>query len=167
MLIGYWAMKFSSRDYWLLCVLNKSKSSVYPHFHQFEVLKSTTVCNALEFLANSTLDPSGVYLIHFPARTEPLLIYMHVTPLSKLSAIMSKVYPYKACRFDDNPAIVLKKGAPELAPVLLKRYNKCLAASYFTTRWLSSSVVTAFKNSGKLPDLRIITLLVSYLFLRL
>lgn len=38
---------------------------------------------------------------------------------------------YKACGLDGIPEVVLKKCAPELAPVPSKCYNKCLAASYF------------------------------------
>lgn len=66
--------------------------------------------------------------------------------------MISKLESHKASGCDRIPAIILKKGDHELAPILSKLYNNCLAASCFPVCWKSSSVVPVFKNSGEPSD---------------
>lgn len=62
---------------------------------------------------------------------------------------MDSVIISKAYRHGRIPAIVLLnwKFAPQLASVLFKLYNQCLASICFPANWKAASVVTAFKNS--------------------
>ena len=47
------------------------------------------------------------------------------------------------------PPIVLNMYFPELSPVRVTLYNKCLSESCFPSCWKSSSVVPVFKNEEK------------------
>lgn len=60
----------------------------------------------------------------FLLETNLYCVIFTITP-SMVSAVTTKLDPYKSCRLDSNPAIVQKKCAPELDPVL---YNQHLAA---------------------------------------
>ena len=50
------------------------------------------------------------------------------------------------------PPIFFKMCSPELSPILVKLYNKCLVKSCFPSCWISSSVVPVFKNDEERSD---------------
>lgn len=129
-------------------VLNKSKFflSLFSSFNlKCEISSADKAqCFACEFYINSTLDSSGVSLPVLQLRNESHLSDMHITP--------SRLDSRKACGLDGTSAIVLKKCAPEPAPVLAKLYNKCIGASCFPACRKSSPVVLVFKNSVEPSD---------------
>lgn len=51
-------------------------------------------------------------------------------------SLVSKLDPHKAYGFDGIPLIVVKKCAPEVAPVHCKFYNKCISTFCFPVCWL-------------------------------
>lgn len=77
---------------------------------------------------------------------ESLLSDMHII-LTMVSAIISKLH--KACDLCGIPATVLRKCAPAPGLVLSKLYNKCFAASCFSSCWKSFSELPVFKNFGE------------------
>lgn len=98
-----------------------------PLFNQFEVLSADEANYfGLKFSSNSTFDSSGVSLPDFPLRIESVLCDMHIT-LSMVSARISELHSHKAYGLNDISAMVLKKCAQELVPVLSELYNKYLA----------------------------------------
>lgn len=119
--------KFGSKDYWSLCksVLNNSKPTIPPLFNQFEVLTSSAdkaECFAWKFSSASMLNSFSVPIPDFSPKTVALLSELHITPLMVL-VIVFKLDSHKASSGNGIPAIVLKKCASELAPVLSKLYN--------------------------------------------
>lgn len=96
--------------------LNVTTPSFPPLFNQFEVF--TSCARKAErfvrkFSFNSTLDSSRLSLPNFPlSRNESLLNEMNITA-SMVSSIISNLGPYRACRADGMPVIVLKTCAPE------------------------------------------------------
>lgn len=94
--------------------------------------------SAGKFFSNFSLDSSGVYILHFPLRTE--------YP-SKVLAILSKIYLQEVCPKEMCTWTVLSK-----------LYIKYLITSSFLTCWKSSSEFQVFKNSV-LSNYRVISCL--------
>lgn len=84
---------------------------------------------------------SGVSTLNFLPKTKALLSELCMIS-SLVLDIISKLDSQKASEGDGIPAIMLKKCAPELTPVLS---NYCFSAC-----WKFSSVVSIFKNTGEL-----------------
>lgn len=143
--------KIISRDYCRLCnyVSNKIKYSIPPLFAQFEVLTAADKAEgfARKFCLNC-LASSGVTLPDFPRRSESLLNDIHGTPFI-VSNIISKPGPHKACEHFGIPAILLKKCASDLSPLLSNLCNKCSSPSCFYACWKSYSVFPVFKYTGE------------------
>lgn len=75
-----------------------------------------------------------------------------------VSAIIYNHDPHKACKPDGISVIVLKY-APELAPVLVKLYNKCNNGSCFPVFWNSLPVIPVLRTQANRPTLPTISVL--------
>lgn len=73
----------------------------------------------------------SVFLPSFVPRPETLLRNMHIIPFV-FSAIIYKLYRYKAYGFVGNSAISLNICPLELAPNITRMYDNCLANVCFT-----------------------------------
>jgi len=79
--------------------------------------------------------------------------FSHLTQISVLlvtpknvARIIHSLDASKATGSDGIPVVVLQRCFAELAPILAKLYNMCLADSVFPSLWKVASVVSAFKG---------------------
>ena len=142
-----------SRNFWRIfnSVLNSGNSTIPPLFNGPKVLTtSTDKANVFARIVscNSNLDDGSEQL---PPYTAQRVSSKNITAKMVSLAIYDLDASKTTCP-DRFPAIVLKICSPELSPVLVKLYNKCLAQCCFPSCWKSSSVMPVFKNDGERSD---------------
>ena len=101
---------------------------------------------AENFLKNSNLNDSGIFLPTFPSRTNLKLHNISLTPKIVEKGILS-LDLLKASGPGCIPVVILKNCDPELSYIVAELFDdKCLKESCFPGCWKVSSVVPVFKN---------------------
>ena len=147
------SQKLGSRDFLQIAnsILNTGKSATPPLFNGPEMLSSTSdkaKLFAKNFLKNSNLYNSGVFLPVFPSRTNLNLHDISVTP-KMVRKVKTNLDSTKASGPDCIPVVVLKNCEPGLSYIIAELFNMCLKESCFPDCWKVSSVAPMFKNVGE------------------
>ena len=146
------SQKLGSKDFWRIVnsVLKRNKSSL-PALSTGSDRMATTSAEKAEILCrafarNSCLDDGGRSLPVFPGRTYASLSTLSIT-VKQVRRIIKNLDSSKSSGPDGIPVIVLKKCAPELAPVLTKLFRRCMSSGNFPSCWKVASVVPVPKKS--------------------
>ena len=145
------SQKLGSKDFWRICnsVLKRSKSSLPSLSLNSDTMATSSADKAellcREFAKNSSLDDSNRPLPTFPQRTASTLSPLFIS-VKHVRRIIKNLDTSKSSGSDSIAAIVLKKCAPELSPVLAKLYRKCLSEGEFPSSWKTASVVPTAKK---------------------
>ena len=135
-----------SRPFWSMAKLisrNFSESSIPPLCSSDGSIsndpQSKANIFAAQFASNSTLDDSGKTPQNYPSSPETMPPVSFTT--RKVRNILYHLDSTKAAGPDGIPPIVLKKCAPELAPVLSKLYSLSYSTGSFPVSWKHAHVV--------------------------
>ena len=143
-----------SRSFWALskAICSNFCGSSFPpmqHTSGHPVTSSIEKANlfARSFAANSTLDPSNQTPPQ-PAAFDVQMPGFNVCE-RKVLRVLRKLNTAKSTGPDDVPAVVLKKCAPELAPVLTRLYQISLSVGKCPSSWKVAHVVPIPKKGDR------------------
>ena len=141
--------KLVSRDFWRICKCCREESRHFHHCLNSDTMavssadKAELLCH--EFAKNSSLDDGDRPLPTFPPRTDSTLSPLFIS-VKQIRRIINSLDTSKSSGPDGIPAVVLKVCAPELSPILVKLYRKCLSVGEFSSSWKIAYVVPVAKK---------------------